>query len=412
MRLKQRSGDFRVQELLDESWLTQRGEHRLYRVRKRKLTSTQAAAVLASAARVEARSIGMAGLKDRQGVTVQYMSTHGGAIAAIDEPDLAIELVGRGDEPYSSAHSRGNAFDLVVRDLGESELEALRANLGLVRAHGLPNYFDDQRFGNLRHEQGWIARELARGHVERGLEKLLVGRSPYDDERARSFKHALGRAWGDWPACLKIAKRFGTHRSVFEALVRAPQDFGAAFGRVSGRLRLIHLYAWQSHLWNRALSELVASSAPRARVRWLESEDGPLCCPAGEPEGALRGRESFPLAGAGLENVRDPLVRGLYEEVLARERLVPDQLRIEGVPGFALKGEERATFVRPIGLRARPAADDELHEGRKRVALRFELPRGSYATLVVKRLFAGADSGARRAPPRARLPRHRGRGVK
>jgi tRNA pseudouridine13 synthase len=411
MRLKQRSGDFRVQELFDESWLSQRGEHRLYRVRKRKLTSTQAAAVLASAARVEARSIGMAGLKDRQGVTVQYMSTHGGTIAEVDEPDLKIELVGRGEEPYSSSHSRGNAFDLIVRDLDETELEALRANLEPVRLHGLPNYFDDQRFGNLRHEQGWIARELAHGRIEGALEKLLVGPSPFDDERARGFKSALGRAWGDWQACLKISRRFGTHRSVFEALVRAPHDFGGAFARVSGRLRLIHLYAWQSHLWNRALSDFVAGSAPRARLRWLESEDGPLCCPAGEPEGELRGRASFPLAGAGLENVRDPLVRGLYEEVLARERLVPDQLRIEGVPGFALKGEERALCVRPIGLRARPAALDELHPGRKRVALRFELPRGSYATLVVKRLFVRAGSEPRRAPQRARLPRPRGRGV-
>ena len=45
MKLKQRVGDFRVRELLDRGYLSEKGDHRVYRVTKRKLTSVEAARV-------------------------------------------------------------------------------------------------------------------------------------------------------------------------------------------------------------------------------------------------------------------------------------------------------------------------------------------------------------------------------
>ena len=43
MRIKQRLDDFRVRELLAPDFLQERGEYRVYRVTKRKLTSLEAA---------------------------------------------------------------------------------------------------------------------------------------------------------------------------------------------------------------------------------------------------------------------------------------------------------------------------------------------------------------------------------
>ena len=41
MKLKQRPGDFRVHELLDEEYLAGSGPHHVYLVEKRKLTSIE-----------------------------------------------------------------------------------------------------------------------------------------------------------------------------------------------------------------------------------------------------------------------------------------------------------------------------------------------------------------------------------
>lgn len=392
MKLKQRQTDFRVEELLRGDFLRPRGAHRVYRVTKRKHTSVEAARVLSDLAGVAAREVSMAGLKDRQGVTRQYMTIPGGREVSYRDLRLGIETVGFSERRLESRDSQGNAFAVIARDLSRVEVERLRASLEAVREHGLPNYFDEQRFGNLRHNQGWIVRHLLHGRIERGLRRMLSAVSDHDRAETRAFKSALHRCWGDWSACRDVAGRFGKHHSVFEHLRRAPHDFAGAFRHVATRERLIHLYAWQSHLWNRALAMHLGRSLPGGERFALRGREGRLvfprgACPAPDPWGG-----TFPLTGARLQGVTHADQRSLYTEVLAAMGLRPAQLAVEGVPGFALKPEERGLVVRPSELRARPTEPDRENRDRRLVRLSFRLPRGAYATLVVRRLVG---------PPRA-----------
>jgi tRNA pseudouridine13 synthase len=385
MKLKHRVGDFKVRELLREDYLEDSGPVRVYRVTKRKLTSPEAARVLAAEAGVGQEQVGLAGLKDRQGITVQHMSVVDGRDVRLEVEGLRIEPIGFARSPLESADSLGNAFDINVRALSPSEVSALRSNLDSVREGGVPNYFDDQRFGNLRAEQGWVPLDLARGRIEEGLRRMLCEPSPFDDDRHARLKRLLDEHWGDWLECLDVARRIGVHRSLFEHLAEHPTDFAGAFRHVAARTRLIHLYAWQSHVWNRAVAAWVRGRVAVDDRVVLESVEGPLVCP-GTPLGAADLGRTLPLPGPGLQGVTDPEHERLFADVLAEDGLVPDQFRIEGVPGFQLKPEARSLFVVPRFLRVRPSQPDPEHRGGLMVRLRFELPRGSYATLVVKRL--------------------------
>lgn len=402
MKLKQRVGDFRVRELLDESYLTERGDFRVYRVSKRKLTTPEAMDALAAEAGVDRADVGVAGWKDRQGITVQYMSVPRGRKVRIQAPELKIDSIGFGNEPYSSEHSRGNGFELCVRALTGDDIRRLRRSMPIVREHGLIDYFDDQRFGNLTHGQGWIARELMLGRVEAALRALLTAPGAHDDERRRRFKSALHRSWGDWRACREVAGKFGAHHSIFEHLKKNPDDFAGAFRFVATRVRLIHLFAWQSHLWNRAAADLVRSCTELEDRVLMDSEEGVLVSYADAPPAAITAKPSLRLPGEGLEDVLDSDDLSRFEDVLAREEMVPDQLRIDGIEGWKLKGEDRPLVVHPRHLRVRPAEEDLINRGLRMVRVRFELPRGSYASLVVKRLFAltPKESEARAKQPR------------
>lgn len=397
MKLKSKPGDFRVEELLVDGWVKPRGRFRVYRVTKRKLTSLEAAARLADAAGVGAGEVGIAGLKDRQGVTTQYMSVAKGRPVRFDVPGLSIEPVGFSDEPLTSAASAGNAFEIVLRGLAEGDAERLAREAEDVREHGLVDYFGAQRFGNLRGGQGWIARELALGRHEDALHALLCSRSEADDERTARFKGALTRAWGDWRGCRDVAGRYGAHHSVFEHLARTG-DFAGAFEFVSSRVRLIHLYAWQSHVWNRAVALYVREATPAQRRVVVESPEGELVFARGglDVDPAFRGR--FRLPGARLEDVSHPRQRELFVRVLAAEGLRPEDFAIEGVPGFQLKGEDRRLVIRPRRLRVGDLVSDR-RGGSLRLEISFELPRGAYATLLVERLAAvlpGAKRGGAR----------------
>jgi tRNA pseudouridine13 synthase len=408
MKLKQKIGDFRVRELLEPVSEGSSGEHRVYRVTKRKLTSIEAAAELAREAGVPPAAVAMAGLKDRQGITIQHMSIHRGPVVSVRRGDLQIETVGSLSTEVSAEQSSGNAFELVLRGLEGVELAALRTGLAAVRRDGLINYFDDQRFGNLRHGQGWIALDLIRGQTERALQRLLTAPSRADDPRTAGFKQGLRRAWGDWKACRELAGRGGAHHSVFEHLKGDPEDFAGAFGHVATRLRLIHLYAFQSHLWNRAVAALVREATPLEERIVLQGAEGPLVFPTGP----LELPPTFRLPGVRLEDVNER-VRELLADALAAMRLVPADLEISGVPGFAFKGEERATVIHPRHLRVRPAEPDEENRGSRKVRVRFELSRGAYATLLVRRLVATplgeqrAEQAAERQGPAEPRPTER-----
>ena len=57
--------------------------------------------------------------------------------------------------------------------------------LELNKIH-VPNYFDDQRFGCLRHGQGFIVRQLMSGNFEKALLAMLAAPSKYGSETQSS----------------------------------------------------------------------------------------------------------------------------------------------------------------------------------------------------------------------------------
>jgi len=390
MKLKTKPGDFRVQELLDESYLEPRGAHRVYLVQKRKMTSFEAAEILSALAQVQTSDVSMAGLKDRQGVTTQYMSVPGGRRVELEQPELKIRPVGCASVPISAQHSRGNEFEIRVRDLSPKEQVALKRNRPIVAKLGVPNYFDEQRFGNLRHCQGWIAKDLMLGHPQRALQNLLCAASPHDAGKLGDFKAALRGAWGDWSECREISGRFGEHHSVFEHLRSNPEDFRGAFYHIRSRLRLIHLYAYQSHIWNRALALFLARISGDQGARIASSIEGLLVFPDRFLAEVAEWKSSLRLPGVGLEDVDNPAQRALFEEILADEGLTAEQFRIDGVSGFQLKGEDRRMFIKPEKLTVKA---DGRSEDRAAFMLTFELPRGAYATLVTRGLLAEPRKG-------------------
>jgi len=81
----------------------------------------------------------------------------------------------------------------------------------------------------------------------------------------------------------------------------------------------------------------------------------------------------------------------MLSDILAEEGLTLERMKIPGMPKPFFSKGDRAACLMPSNLHI-DAASDEKHAGRRKVALQFELPRGSYATMVVKRLMAGSGS--------------------
>src|SRR5262249_6039354 len=103
----------------------------------------------------------------------------------------------------------------------------------------------------------------------------------------------------------------------------------------------------------------------------------------------------LPLPSARLKLKDDDPHAALIDAVLAGEGFKLSEMKIRGLrEPFFSKGE-RAGLCLPAGL-THAADNDELHAGRQKLMLSFDLPPGSYATLIVKRLQAAAALCAQR----------------
>ena len=196
--LKAVAEDFQVDEVLDIP-LSGEGEHLWLWVEKRNLNTEEAAKRIARAAGVPLKLISYAGLKDRHAVTRQRFSVH---LPRKVAPDLAGLVSDDLKVIEASWHSRklprgalaGNRFELVLRDVA-GDRTAIEARLGDIAAHGLPNWFGEQRFGR---DGGNVAAALAMfagRRVRRDQRSLLLSAA-----RSELFNRVLAArlADGSW----------------------------------------------------------------------------------------------------------------------------------------------------------------------------------------------------------------------
>jgi tRNA pseudouridine13 synthase len=386
VRLKTKPEDFRVRELLEWEDVPD-GDYVVHLLRKVKLSTPEALTTLVRDGEVDRAAIAYAGLKDRQAVTEQYLTIERRAVE-LHLPNLDVQPVGTTDRPINSRMSAGNAFTIVVRDLRPPQAAQLRRSMPSLLKTGFPNYFDDQRFGSLRHGQGFPMLSVLRGDFERALQQLVAEPSPVAITGDVKLKRTLQLRWGDWESCARIA-RGPAYEPLFRHLIAKPRDFRTALEFVPLRLRVIHAFAYQSLLWNRAVSRLLRGGvhgAQRLRITTLAGDLLGWKYLAPEREEKLV-KMRTPLYGADGDGGSEPFRRAMEEELhragLRREDFVRNE-----VPGMIWKAEDRDVLVKPRDVADVKIEPDDENQGRVKATLSFSLPRGAYATMLVKRLFA------------------------
>ncbi|GIX46121.1 MAG: tRNA pseudouridine synthase D [Candidatus Tectimicrobiota bacterium] len=397
MKLKRLPEDFQVEELSDVA--PQGGAFALYRLRKRSLGTPEAIAAIARRWRLPRRDIAYGGLKDRHALTTQFVTIRHGPRRSLRQTNLELVYLGQVARPFTPQDIRGNRFHLVLRDLSAAALARAEQALEEVKACGFPNYFDDQRFGSVGVSGEFVAQAWCRGDDERALWLALAEPNRHDRPREREQKRLLRQHWGDWARCQALLAP-SHRRSIVSYLAAHPGDFRGAMARLRADLRGLYLAAWQSFLWNRLLAARLRQVCRPSQLVLvpLRVEAVPFYLTLDAAQRQALAALPLPLPSARLHLPPGPL-QALLQQVLAELGLELRQLRLKSLrePFFA-KGE-RAAVVFP-GELAASHAPDELYPGRYRLTLDFTLPRGAYATLLVKRLTLAANRAAAPHSPR------------
>ncbi|MBI3408911.1 MAG: tRNA pseudouridine(13) synthase TruD [Planctomycetes bacterium] len=383
MILKQNPDDFQVEELTDVK--PGAGPFALYRLDKSGWTTTDALLAVRRRWHIDRRRLSFGGLKDRHAHTTQHFTLFRGPERKLTHQGFTVAYLGQVEAPFTSGNIRGNRFNLVLRAVAEEELSHALLALPQIRDFGVPNYFDDQRFGSVAGGK-FVGKAILFGQYEEALRLALA--APYGHDRGpmKKEKAALRTYWGNWTACKEKLPQ-GDASYVIDHLADRPGDYPGALARLRPELRTLYLSAYQSHLWNRMLSAwLTAHMRPDQLVlTTLRLESVPMHRTLDPDQLALLRTLSLPLASPKATLADDDPRKPFLDDVLREENLTLEQFKLKDLKEIFFSRGERMALCLPEEMSWAPGYD-ESGPLRRALRLTFTLPRGSYATLIVKRL--------------------------
>ncbi len=417
-RIKEDPEDFRVDEISLYPMPDPEGAYTVLRVSARNWEQHELVRRLSDRLRLRPGALAWAGTKDRRAVTEQLLTYAGPPPepGAVELPGVEVREVYRARRGVVLGHHYGNAFGIRVRGVGLAPRELadrVAAISSELRAVGrIPDAFGPQRVGEVRPVTHLVGRELVRGDPEAAVRiylTLSVGAEAGEAAEARRSFAAHGdplRALREFPA----AYRF--ERSILDHLARG-QDPARALGALPRELRRLFIHAYQALLFNRYLAERARTglslTEPTDGDRLLRvARDGTV--PGTDPIPVSRDNqaETEELVRRGRAVLAGPLV-GTETPVLSGEpgRLVEHLLAADGVrrsmfalprtPDLASDGTWRPLTVAlpPIAVRV-PAGPlpGARPEGASEYSLGFALPKGAYATVLLREFL---KDGARPA---------------
>jgi hypothetical protein len=208
LKIKQDPEDFYVEEISDVK-PGARGDFALYRLEKRGWTTPDALLTLRRRWHLGAGRLSYGGFKDRHAHTVQYLTILRGPARRLTQPGINCQHLGYLQRPFKSQDIRANHFRLVLRSFSQSDAQTAAATVVAVTVEGVPNYFDDQRFGSVFGSE-FVAKALVCGDFERALWLALAAPYAYDraaQKRQKAFLANTGAIGGRARTHWRTARR-------------------------------------------------------------------------------------------------------------------------------------------------------------------------------------------------------------
>ncbi|WP_319508293.1 tRNA pseudouridine(13) synthase TruD [uncultured Methanolobus sp.] len=382
------SGKYLILEMTKTNW----DMHHLIRDMSRKLGISQ-------------KRIGFAGTKDKRAKTTQKISIYDIPETDIENfylKDVELKVIGRSNRSLGLGDLYGNEFRITIRDidLKPEELErTLKETTEEITAFGgVPNFFGIQRFGALRPITHMVGEQILRGDFEKAA--LIYIAQSFPDEQD-DVKEVRDYVWEtrDFAEGLKnYPLRLRYERAMMHYLVENPGDFIGSFGVLSENISRMFIHAYQSYIFNRVICKRIERGLPLDKAC-----PGDIICfknKEGLPDvtkmqktseenvdgmnNLLKRRRAFitgPLVGYNTEFASD-LPGDIEIEMFKESEISQEAFKTKQIPALASKGLRREIllYCEPVF----ETGEDELNPGKSKATLTFSLPKGSYATTVLR----------------------------
>jgi tRNA pseudouridine13 synthase len=410
--------------------------HTLCVLKKTKIEHLTAIQRLTRAIRCRQSDIGLAGIKDMHAVTYQFCTISNTKPQSVRNAQShlcsqGIELGGihQVNWALNQGDLQGNKFEIIVRNVKrvqvqtnkgvrtevlipcEKEHVAFMANR--IRKSGFINFFGEQRLGAPGHasEVGVRAFDIGRALLQQDFTKaidlLMTGRrichgnSNAENPEIRHARQIWKESGGDANLTLKAIPKgdaVARERIVLQGLKRyGSEDPRAAFKCLHFGIRTFYINAYQSFIWNKVASERMERFGPKVIIgdlyRLTSGETNDVRVVGDDISSIDVSQVVLPLPGYSIRYPENEIGE-LYHEFLnvdnvRFDRSAPAEATAKGGyrPLIAFAEGVEVSFDCKSMDDSKADAVDTAPGTVTDFKLKFDLPSGSYATMLMREML-------------------------
>ncbi len=387
--IKQKSEGFRVSELVQSSFgesvsksFDERHRYPLYILEKEGIDSNHALLEIERQFHVRLRVMG---IKDAKALTRQYAGTETVTKNPLPEMKTSharLTLEGFTKRPIGREFLAGNEFFITIADTSSDDLSSF-----IPQMEKIGNFYGLQRFGSERLVTHLVGREIVKRNFARAVELLLSYTTEYDSPMSREIRAKIADP-ANYHSVLKALPRgMDIERNVLAALA-AGKDSINSLRAVPINIRRLFVQAYQAFIFNRCLSASIREGAELVRP-----ESGDLCFEMEDPEtfgkvvkfeNMKENKSAVPavrMAGYSFQGGKGRF-EALTEKILEEEGVNPKDFYIKEMQELSHQGGFRQAPLWCMGFS---------HERGPPLTVSFRLPKGSYATTLLREIIRPED---------------------
>lgn len=380
MKLKQNPNDFIVEEVCDIELTKEENKFKVFLLEKTGIDSFYLISKISSLNNIPVKQIGVAGLKDRHAITKQYLTIPKEySIKQIKEAN--IRFLGYSKNPLALGDLKKNRFIITARDLSKQDVSAIPRRVEDLLKYGAPNYFDSQRFGSVI-ENEFIAKHLIKKDYENAVKIFLTKYTKSEPKRIKDDKRNILFNWNNLENITVIDKQL----KMLVDEYKKTRNFLSVFKKIPENLKEMFVSAFQSYLWNECIKNLLKKSCKEKHLYLIKYNIDELVYFKNIDENEFK---SLPKTFKTLSDKisLSDFEKGIAEKILKKEGISLPELNIKKETGNFFKSHERNILLFPEEFSISEFSEDELNKNRFKVTLSFTLEKGSYATIITKKIF-------------------------
>lgn len=388
------------------------GMFTLFAMRKRNVEHSAAVHCLSKALQCRPRDIQFAGIKDRRAITTQFCTVNRISAERIIAAQTILQRQGLDiggplmyvHQGLKKGQAQGNRFTIILRKIRNVKVSlddatslaeevmvpcedrsSLDAAIVRLQQGGFLNFYGEQRIGQpgMKVRAVDIGRALLQQDWEKGIDLIMrTGTDANSMSVRKTWVESKGDVTASWNALSSRQGGESHQRVVLQSLKRyGTEDLSIVLQSVPFLDRTFWINAYQSFIWNSAATERIRLYGAKTVVVGDLVEEAASDSPLHITSDEMAETYSFhdvvlPLPGYKIEYPSNK-VGDVYKDMLSKDRIS----FTKDAPATAAGSYRRLVAV------AQNLQHEWLETGTSDCKLVFDLPSGSYATMLLRELF-------------------------